>query len=417
MNSYAVIILAALIFDYLLNLIADRLNLKALQGSVPPEMEGIYEPARYQQSQDYTRMTTQLGILSSTLTLGVTLLFWFSGGFNILNQWILGWGLGVLPSGLAFIGILALLRGLLSLPFSLYSTFVIEERFGFNRTTPRVFFSDLAKSVLLSVLFGAPLLAALLGLFEFAGSHAWILAWMVATAFIFFVQFITPTWIMPLFNKFKPLDEGDLRERIFSYARSVEFPIENVFVIDGSRRSSKSNAFFTGFGKHKRIAFFDTLIAKHSVPELVAVLAHEIGHYKKGHIVQGMIVSILHLGLMLFLLSFLIGQPGLYEAFFMKNRPLYAGFIFFSMLLIPLEFLLGLFLQMLSRHNEYAADRFAAETIESPEFMIAALKKLSSHNLSNLTPHPLYALLNYSHPPVLQRVLAIRRSAADARRA
>jgi STE24 endopeptidase len=223
-----------------------------------------------------------------------------------------------------------------------------------------------------------------------------------------FLQFIAPTWIMPLFNKFTPLEEGELRESIFSYARSVNFSLENLFVMDGSKRSTKSNAFFTGFGKHKRIALFDTLIEKHSVAELVSILAHEIGHYKKKHILQSMAISILHSGLMFFLLSIFISHKGLFDAFYMEQMSIYAGLIFFGMLYSPLELLLSIFLQIFSRKNEYEADRFAVETTDTPETMVNALKTLSVHNLSNLTPHPFYVFLNYSHPPVLERIQALR---------
>jgi len=212
---------------------------------------------------------------------------------------------------------------------------------------------------------------------------------------------------MPLFNKFTPLQEGDLRTAIFDYAKSVNFPIQNVFVIDGSRRSSKSNAFFTGFGRNKRIALFDTLIAQHTVPELVAVLAHEIGHYKKKHIVQGMVISILHFGLLFFLLSIFINSQGLYHAFYVERPSIYTGLIFFGLLYTPIEMALSVLLNMLSRKNEADADRFAALTIPEPLQLGNALKKLAANNLSNLTPHPFYAFLYYSHPPLLQRTEAI----------
>jgi len=217
---------------------------------------------------------------------------------------------------------------------------------------------------------------------------------------------------MPLFNKFTPLEEGELRESILSYAKSVKFSLQNLFVIDGSKRSTKSNAFFTGFGKNKRIALFDTLIEKHTVAELVAVLAHEIGHYKKKHIIQGMLISILQMGVMFFLLSIFISHEGLFEAFYMENISIYAGLIFFGMLYSPIELILSIFMQIFSRKNEYEADHYAAETTKDPNSMIDALKKLSVHNLSNLTPHPLYVFLNYSHPPVLERINAIRKLAA-----
>jgi STE24 endopeptidase len=236
---------------------------------------------------------------------------------------------------------------------------------------------------------------------------AWWYCWLGVTLYMLVVQFIAPTWIMPLFNKFTPLEEGELKSAILSYASAIDFPLENVYMMDGSRRSTKSNAFFTGFGKHKRIVLFDTLIRQHSVKELVAVLAHEMGHYKKKHIRQGIILGILQTGLMLFLLSRFISYPGLFDAFYMQHISVYAGLIFFAMLYAPIDFFVGLFLQVLSRRNETNADRFAAETTGDPGSMVDALKKLSVHNLSNLTPHPFYVFLNYSHPPVLKRIQAL----------
>jgi STE24 endopeptidase len=215
---------------------------------------------------------------------------------------------------------------------------------------------------------------------------------------------------MPLFNKYTPMAEGELKEAILKYTGSVNFPIKNIFVMDGSKRSSKSNAFFTGFGRNKRIALFDTLIAQHSVPEMVAVLAHEVGHYKKKHILQGMIISIVHTGVLFFLLSLFLTSPGLYQAFGIGYQPIYAGLLFFGLLYTPIELVLSVVMQMLSRKNEYEADRFAAETIDEPNNLIVALKKLSATNLSNLTPHPFYVFLNYSHPPLLQRIQAIQKT-------
>ncbi len=410
MNLYGIIILAALLLDYILNLAADLLNLKAMRRELPEEFQGVYDPEAYRKSQEYLRVKTRFGIFTATVGLIALLAFWFSGGFNLIDLWVRSWGFGPIVTGLAYIGILVFLRGLLSLPFQIYDTFIIEQRFGFNKMTPATFVADLIKGTVLGLLLGGPLLAGILFFFHFAGELAWLYAWAAFTLFVFFVQFIAPTWIMPIFNKFTPLGEGELKERILSYARSVDFPVEQIYVIDGSRRSTKANAFFSGFGRHKRIALFDTLIAKQSVPELVAILAHEIGHYKKKHILLGMALSIAHAGLMFFLLSIFLYRPGLYEAFYMEQPSIYAGLVFFSLLFTPVESILSIFLQALSRRNEYEADRFAADTFEQPEAMIGALKKLAVDHLSNLTPHPLHVLLNDSHPPILQRIQAIRQA-------
>ena len=409
MNIFTFIILATLLLEYGLHLIADYLNLKTLRVDLPKEFAGTYSEEAYKKSQDYTRTKTSYGILASTVSLAVTLAFWFAGGFNYIDMVVRDWGLAFIWTGLSYIGILMLLKSILSLPFSIYSTFVIEERFGFNKTTVRTFIADLMKGLLLAVVLGGPFAAAILAFFSYAGTFAWLYCWIASACFILFFQFIAPTWIMPLFNKFTPLNDGELKTDILTYAQAVHFPLKGIFVMDGSRRSGKTNAFFTGFGKSRRIALFDTLIAKHTVAELAAVLAHEIGHYKKKHIVQSMVIGIAHAGVMFFLLSFFISRKELFDAFFMQQISVYAGLIFFGMLYSPIELILSVLMQIRSRRNEFEADRFAAETIGRPETMADALKKLSVDNLSNLTPHPLYVFLNYSHPPVLQRIEAIRK--------
>ncbi len=410
MNTYGIIILAALLLEYGADLLAGLLTVRSLGIPLPDEMKGFLDEARYATSQRYTRTRTLFGLAVSTFNLALVLLFWFSGGFNFLDLVVRNWNLGPLWSGEVYVGILVALRAVLSLPFSMVSTFVIEERFGFNRTAPATFVADLLKGAALGILLGGPLLFGLLALFEYAGAGAWVLCWMGGTVIALVLHYVAPVWIMPLFNSFTPLPDGELREAIFSYASAVKFPLREVSVMDGSRRSGKSNAFFTGFGKNKRIALFDTLIAKHSVSELVAVLAHEIGHYKKKHVVQGLVISILHMGLMLYLLSQFVSRHELADAFFMSHGSVYAGLVFFGMLYIPVEFFLSLGLHALSRKNEYAADRFASETTGSSESMVRALKRLSADNLANLTPHPFQVVMSYSHPPVLDRIRALMKS-------
>lgn len=410
MDIYGIIILGTILFSYILDVVADLFNLGALQTELPEEFHDVYDAEAYHNSQEYERVNTRFGFVTSTFSLILTLAFWFLGGFNWLDQLVRSWGWHPLVNGLVYIALLMLARMLFSLPFSIYVTFVIEERFGFNRTAPLTFITDLLKALGLSALIGAPLLTGVLIFFQYAGAYAWLFCWIIVTLVTLFLQFIAPTWIMPLFNKFTPLEEGELREKILTYMDSVNFPVENLFVMDGSRRSTKSNAFFTGFGKHKRIALFDTLIEKHTVPELVAVLAHEIGHYKKKHILQGIVISVLHTGILFFLLSIFLGHQGLFDAFYMEQPSIYAGLIFFGMLYSPIELIVSMLLQMLSRHNEYEADRFAVGTIDNPQAMIDGLKKLAKDNLSNITPHPCYVFLNYSHPPMLKRIQAIRHS-------
>ncbi len=409
MNPFLVIILIAILLEFVINLVANLLNLKALKLEVPVALNGIYKPDEYRNSQQYTSTVTRFDFVTSSFRLALLLAFWFGGGFNYLDQIIRSWGFVPIANGLLYVGILLFAYSLVTLPFSIYATFVIEERFGFNRTTPIIFIKDRLKGLALALLLGAPLLAIVLALFEYAGYYAWLYCWVAITIFSLAVQYVAPTWIMPLFNKFAPMEPGELKEAILQYARSVKFPVRNVLVMDGSKRSSKSNAFFTGFGRNKRIALFDTMIEKHSVSELVAVLAHEIGHFKKKHILQGTIISILHTGVVLFLLSIFMGNPGLYEAFYMEQPSIYTGLLFFGLLYTPVELMLSIVFQVISRKNEYQADRFAAGTTDEPENLANALKKLSADHLSNLTPHPFYVFLNYSHPPLLKRVEALKK--------
>ena len=409
MNIFGIVILATILFSYFLELVTDYLNLKSLKPELPSEFSGVYDADKYKKSQEYTRVNTKFGFITSTFDLIVMLIFWFSGGFNFIDQLVRSWNLNSILSGISFIGIIIVLKGIIDFPFSVYSTFVIEEKFGFNKTTVKTFITDLIKGIFLGLILGIPLLGGILWFFDAAGTLAWIYCWAATTVFTLIIQFIAPTWIMPLFNKFTPLEEGELKTSIMNYAKSVDFSIKNVFVIDGSKRSSKSNAYFTGFGKNKRIALYDTLIAQQTVEELTAVIAHEIGHYKMKHIQKSMIISFVQTGVTFFVLSLFISNRNLFDVFYMTEISDYAGLIFFGMLYSPVEMILGIFMQMFSRKNEFEADHYAVETYSNKNSLIEALKKLSVHNLSNLTPHPLNVFLNYSHPPVMERINAIRR--------
>lgn len=410
MNIFAIIILIALLADFVIGIVTNLLNLRSLSSEVPEEFSEVYDAETYAKSQQYTRVRTQFGFITGSFDLFILLSFWFLGGFNMLDGWIRGFPFNELVSGIVFIVLLMIAKSILSLPFSIYSTFIIEEKFGFNKTTPKTFVLDLIKGVALGALLGIPLLAGILAFFIYTGDWAWLYAWAAVTLFTLLMQYIAPTWIMPLFNKFTPLEEGELKSEIEKYTQKVDFSLKGLFVIDGSKRSSKSNAFFTGFGKNKRVALYDTLIENHTVPELVAVLAHEIGHYKKKHIIKGMVISITHSAILFFLLSVFLKEQALFDAFYMENMSVYAGLIFFGMLYAPIEMLLSIFMQMSSRKHEYEADAYAVETTGNKQDMVSTLKKLSRDNLSNLTPHPWYVFLNYSHPPVLERIKAIRGS-------
>ncbi|MFW6413834.1 MAG: M48 family metallopeptidase [Verrucomicrobiota bacterium] len=413
-NIFSIIILAAIIGNYIINFVSDRLNLRALNAELPSEFSDVFDRQRYQKSQEYLKANTRLDTIQSTVGTVFLLVFWFAGGFYYLDRAVRGYlspqfADNMIVVGLCYIGLLLIIKFIVSLPFRIYSTFNIEEHFGFNKTTPKTFITDIIKVAVLTLLLGAPLFAAILAFFQYAGGYAWLYCWGVTTAVMLVVQFIAPRWIMPLFNKFTPLEQGELREAIENYCAKIDFPLGGVYVIDGSRRSSKANAFFTGFGKNKRIALYDTLINNHSTDELVAILAHEIGHFKKKHIFKMITISIIHTGVLFFLLSIFLYSEELYTAFGFSpdETPIYAGFVFFGLLYTPVEMFLSLLVNAFSRRNEYEADRFALETGADTDEFVKALKKLSRDNLSNLTPHPFHVFLHYSHPPVLQRIRSL----------
>jgi len=413
MNSYLIFILAILLLSYLLEQAVAFLNLRSLSPDLPAEFTDVYDAEQYSRSQNYTRVTTAFSQIQATVTLILTLIFILMGGFNLIDGVARSFGLSSIPTGLIFCGLLALLSALMNLPFSIYSTFVIEQRFGFNTTTVATFIVDLLKAVLLTVLLGGPLLASILWFFEISGPLAWLYCWIASVVFVLIVQFLAPVLIMPLFNKFTPLAEGELKEAITNYATRQNFALQGIYTMDGSKRSTRANAFFTGFGKFRRIVFFDTLMDKLSTGEIVAVLAHEMGHYKLKHILSMMAFSILQMGFMFFILSFFLDNPGLFAAFGMENISVYAGLIFFGFLYAPISTLVALGFNAFSRRNEYQADHFAAQTGADGEALISGLKKLS---VSNLTPHPFNVFLNYSHPPILARIAAIRQLGAEDRK-
>jgi STE24 endopeptidase len=407
MNTVGIFIIAALIIEFALRRLSEALNLRSASAQVPDAFKDLYDSQRYARAQDYLKARTRLAWISSCVFLAATLAFWLCGGFGVLDEWVRSLGLGPVLSGLIYVGALLIGRSILAVPFQAYTVFVIEERFGFNRTNFKTFFADGVKALAVSGLIGGSLLSGVLALFEYAGPRAWWFGWALVVVFTAGVQFVMPRFILPLFNKFTPLDEGELRAAIFRYVRSLRFPLENVFVMDGSRRSTKSNAFFTGFGKHRRIVLFDTLIRAHTTPELVAILAHETGHYRKKHILKNLAFAAVHSGALLFAFSFTLRFPILFEAFFVEQPSVYAGLVLFSLLLRPFDLLLDLLLNMVSRSHEREADRFAVETTHDKNALVSALKKLSADNLSNLSPHPLHVALSYSHPPIQQRLRSI----------
>jgi len=405
---YLYLVLSILIIKFLLDLLIEVLNLKNLKKTLPEEFKDVFDEKKYQKSQEYTRVLTKFGLFKSGVALCLTVLFVYFGGFNSVDIFALGFGYGQIGTGVIFIFFIYLISFFLGLPFSAYSTFVIEKRFDFNRTTPLTFLQDKIKSLVLSSMITGPVVMVVIYFFLIMGEVAWLYCWIFVSIFSLFLAFIAPVIILPLFNKFTPLEDGSLKNIIASYVKEQNFRISGLFSIDGSKRSTKANAYFTGFGNTKRIALYDTLISQMQEQEILAVLAHEVGHCKKGHIKQSFLMSILSTGLMFYLLSLFMNNQALFEDFGMQNISIYASLIFFGFLYTPISMMLDIFQGVLSRKNEYQADEFSKVTTKNSKYLIGALKKLSSSNLSNLTPHPLKVFVYYSHPPVLERIKALR---------
>ena len=408
MNIYLVIILAILIGEYILNLIVENLNVSSVCTVLPGEFEGFYDADKYKKSQNYLKENTKFSLIKDTIFTVVIVVFILVGGFNFADKLARGFNLGPIPTGLIFAAILMFAIQLLNIPFSIYRTFVIEEKYGFNRSSVRTFVLDILKTWFLGAIIGGIVFAGILWFFAKIGSGAWVYCWIGVTLFQLFLVFIAPVVILPLFNKFTPLERSELKKAIEEYAAGEKFKLKGIFKMDASRRSSKANAYFLGFGKYRRIALFDTLIAKHTIDELVSILAHEIGHYKKKHIIKQIAISIITMAVMFFILSIFINNKGLFAAFKMDQTSIYASLFFFGFLYIPISMVFSILSSFLSRRYEYEADLFAVSTYKRPQAFIVALKKLTVDNLSNLTPHSLKVFLHYSHPPVLKRIQAIR---------
>ncbi|MEO5363669.1 MAG: M48 family metallopeptidase [Magnetococcus sp. DMHC-8] len=406
-NTSSVLFLALLLAGHLLESLALVLDSRHLRRPLPALLATRVDGETWHKTRAYTQARHRLALWESTFNLLFLITFWFMGGFGWLDRWVTAWQMDQIATGVVYIGLLLLGSYGLNLPWTLQATFGLEARFGFNRTTWRTFVGDQIKGVLLAVLLGGPLLAGLLAILEQAGSLAWLYGWLATTLFALIMQWVVPRWILPLFNRFTPLADGEVRRAILAYAQSIHFPVAHIFEMDGSRRSSKANAFVTGLGGNRRIALFDTLIRQHTVPELVAILAHEIGHARLRHLHKMLFLGVLHTGLLFLLLSVLLAWPGLYQGFFVEGMPIHAGLVCFGMVIGPIDLLVGLGFKKLSRRFEYEADRFAAETAPDPAALTTALYTLARENLANLMPHPFYVMLHYSHPPLLERVAAL----------
>ncbi len=406
--SILVIIIIISVVNYLLELILELLNIKEGKKPLPKEAEGVYEEDKYKKSMDYQYTQTKFGFISGAISFIISLAFLALGGFGWLDQLLQPTIANATFRALAFFGILFIVSDIIALPFQWYSTFVIEEKFGFNKATLKIFVLDKLKGYALGSVLGGMLIYVLLVLLSTLDAQFWWVFWLVITVFMLFMNMFYTTLIMPLFNKLTPLEEGELRSAIEVYSKKVNFPLTNIFVIDGSKRSSKANAFFSGFGKKKKVVLYDTLIENHSIEELVAIFAHEVGHYKKKHIIGSLVSSVFQTGVMLYIMSLFIFNKELSIALGAKELQLHLNLIAFTMLYAPISFITGIVSNVVSRKNEYEADHFAIEST-NPTDLPLALKRLSVDNLSNLQPHPTYVFFHYSHPPLLKRLEAMKR--------
>ncbi len=400
------IILGILAFDFLLERILDVLNLRNWSPQLPKVLKGIYDCEKYSKSQQYQQEKYKLSFISSSLSFIVSFLMILLGGFAWLDDLARMFSNNPIVIALIFFGIIMFFSSIIGWPFSYYSTFVIEEKYGFNRTTLKTFIFDKIKGGLLGLIIGGGLLALLIWIYQQTTEDFWWMAWLVMAAFMIFMSMFYSSLIVPLFNKQTPLQDGELKSAIKEFADKAEFKLDNVFVMDGSKRSSKGNAYFSGLGAKKRIVLFDTLINELSTEEIVAVLAHEIGHYKKKHTLSGILISLLQTGLMFYIFSLFIGNSALSEALGAEVHGFHLGLIAFGILYSPISSILGLVMNMWSRHNEYQADEFASKKYNG-QALGEALIKLSISSLSNLTPHKAYVFFYYSHPTLLQRLQSI----------
>ena len=396
------IIISILVLNFVIDKILDSLNAKHFNDPIPAELLDVYNKEEYEKSQAYKKEKYRFGMLTSFISMGATLLFFFLDGFEFVDQIARSFSDNNIIVALIFFGIIMLANDVLSTPFSYYNTFVIEEKYGFNKTTISTFILDKLKGWLMAAILGGGILSLIIWFYESTGSNFWLYAWGIVIVFSVFLNMFYARLIVPLFNKQTPLKEGSLRSKIEAYASKVGFSLQNIFVIDGSKRSTKANAYFSGFGREKRITLYDTLINDLEEDEIVAVLAHEVGHYKRKHIIYNLAASTLTMGITFWLLSLFVGMPIFSEALGVSTPSFHIGLIAFGILYTPISEITGLVMNLLSRKFEYEADDYAKNTFEASP-LISALKKLNKNNLSNLTPHPAYVFMHYSHPTLLER--------------
>ena len=397
------LLISMILFNFIKDYFLDYLNSKFFDKKIPENLSDIYDKEKYQKSQDYKKTLYKFGKISKAYSLTILLLFFFLDGFLLVDNFARSLFESELLISLSFFGIIFFGSDILNLPFSLYSIFIIEEKFGFNKTTFRIYFFDKIKSWFITILFGGGILSFIIFQFETVGKDFWIVAWVFITTISVLINGFYAQIIVPLFNKQTKLEEGNLKNDIEKYSKKVGFDLSNIFVIDGSKRSTKANAYFSGFGKQKRVTLYDTLLNKLNDNQIIAVIAHEIGHYKKNHIIFNLIFSTIQTGLMLYILSLLIYMPIFSEALGIQSHSFHIGLITFSILYTPISEIFSLIFNVFSRKFEYQADHYAKETFNS-KHLIEALKVLSKDSLSNLTPHPKYVWWHYSHPTLAQRI-------------
>lgn len=401
------VLIAIIVIVFIVDLLIDILNATYYGKDVPKELTDVYEKEEYTKSIAYKKANYHFKIVTSSISLVGILAFFFLNGFAWVDQWARSFSDNPVIVGLIFFGTIMIASDLASIPASYYHTFVIEEKFGFNKTTIQTFFVDNLKGLLMMIIIGGALLALIIWFYTLTGANFWIYAWILISAFTLFMNMFYAKIIVPLFNKQKPLENGDLRNVIEAYSKKVGFKLRDIYVIDGSKRSTKANAYFSGLGSEKRVTLYDTLISDLTPEEIVAVLAHEIGHFKKRHIIINLILSILLTGFTLWLLSIFINNPLLSKALGLEEPSFHVGLIAFGILYSPISEVTGLIMNYISRKFEFQADNYAKTTYNG-EALIHSLKKLSKNNLNNLTPHPAMVFVHYSHPTLLQRIRNIR---------
>ncbi len=401
------IIVAIATLNFALERWLDFLNRKNKKLQLPEELADVYDEAQYRKSMEYQQANDQFGAVSAAFGFLLTLMLLLTGAFGWLDGLLRPYVDNPVWLALVYFGILYVASDLINLPFQLYSTFVIEERFGFNKTNARIFVLDKLKGYLLTAIIGGAVLGLFIYLIITIGASFWWYFWIIASVLMVLINMFYTSIFVPMFNKLTPLADGALKQAIEGYSRKVAFPLDQIYVIDGSKRSSKSNAFFSGIGSKKKVVLYDTLIENHTTEELVAVIAHEVGHYKKKHIITGMVLSILQIGFTLFVLSLLVFNKELSLALGADQLGIHLNLIAFGILYSPISAMTGLLMNVISRKNEYEADAYATHTYGGRPLQ-QALKTLSVHNMSNLLPHAWYVFFHYSHPPLLQRLQAIR---------